>query len=251
LAFNALRKRRAVEIALSLFGGPKCVREIRDAIEGSFTTIGMRIEELVEANIIEEAHAEGIQYYKKPFPKRVMRLTDEGQRLVDSLIQSGFLSVLPLKKTRQKWILLVLKALGGVKGRTRLVKLLFLLKFEFDLKREISFRFRPWIYGPYSKDIIGDLRDLQIDDLICERSVPHRRNEFREEKLRYAYNLTSRGAKLAQEYGEKVPYDIMEKIGRLKPFNEMTLDKLLEFVYYNHQDFITSSTIVERVLDFF
>jgi uncharacterized protein YwgA len=129
--------------------------------------------------------------------------------------------------------------------------LLFLLKFEFDLKKEISFRFRPWIYGPYSKDIIDDLRDLQIDDLICERPVPYRRNEFREEKLRYTYNLTPRGAKLAQECGEKVPYDILEKIGRLKPFNEMTLDKLLEFVYYNHQDFITSSTIVERVLDFF
>lgn len=250
MAFETLRKKRAVEIALTLSGGAKCVREIREAIEGSFTTIGKRLEELVRVNIVQEVYPRGIQNYKRPFPRRVMRLTDEGQKLVDSLIQSGFLNVLPLKKDRQKWVLLALQVLGVVRGRTRFIKLLFLLKFKFDLKR-MSFKFRPWIYGPYSKDAVQDLEELQKDGLICERPEFYRRRDFKEEKVCYVYTLTPKGAKLAREFLAQVSRDVIKKLENLRMFNEMTLERLLEYIYYNYQEFITRSEIVERVLDSF
>ena len=251
MAFDVLRKKKAVEIALTLFIGTKCVREIRDAVGGSFTTIGKRIEELIKANIIEEVYPKGIEEYKRHLPRRVIRLAGEGRKLVGSLIQSGFLSVPLLQKYRQKWILLVLRVLNVVRGRTRLIKLLFLLKFEFGLKKGMSFKFRPWIYGPYSKDIVQDLEVLQKDGLVYERPESYKKSEFKEEKICYIYTLTPKGAKSAQGFLEEVSPSILQKIENLRPFNEMALGKFLEYIYYNYQEFITSSVIVERVLDSF
>lgn len=249
MAFEALRKRKAVEITLTLFNGTKGVREIHDAVEGSFSTISKRIEELMSASIVEEVCPRGMERLRRPLLRRVMKLTDEGRNLIDSLVQSGFLNMPPLRKQRQKWILSVLSTLGIVKGRTKFIKLLFLLKFKFGLQGRIPFKFRPWIYGPYSKDIIDDLKDLQKDGWISEKAESYRKSEFREETLRFSYALTPSGARLARELLAQMPYETVEKLRSLRPFNALSLNKLLEYVYYNYPNFITNSAIVERVLD--
>lgn len=251
LSIDQLRKKKALEITLTLFKGPKGVREIRDAVEGSFTTIGKRIEELTSGSIVEEVYPGGMKRFKRPLPRRMMKLTDEGHNLVDSLIQSGFLRTPPLQKERHKWILLVLKIMGPVKGRTRLIKLLFLMKFRVGLKKEVSFKFRPWIYGPWSKDIIDDLRDLQRDGLIYEIPEPCKESEFKEEKVRYIYTLTPSGNDLTKELAEKISNDALQRLADLRSFNKMSLNKLLKFVYRNYPSFITNSAIMKRVLDSF
>lgn len=248
MTFDVLRKKKAVEIALALLAGAKGVREIRDSVGGSYTTIGKRLRELLKAGIIAEESLTGMEYGKRPLPKRLMRLTNEGRELVQSLVQSSFLKLPSLQKERQKWIMLLLWVLKTIRGRTRFMKLLFLLKFKFGLKKGNSFKFKPWIYGPYSKDVAQDLRELREDGLIFETPESYRRSEFREEEILYIYTLTPEGAKLTQELLVKISHNGLKELENLRPFNEMTLDKLLEYIYYNYPKFVTHSAIVKRIL---
>jgi uncharacterized protein YwgA len=115
-------------------------------------------------------------------------------------------------------------------------------------EKEISFKFRPWIYGPYSKDVVDDLEDLRKTGLIYERSEPFRKSGLGEKKVGYIYTLTPTGARLASEFLEKVSFDTVKKLQNLRAFNEMELDKFLRHIYHNYPRFVKYSTIVERVL---
>jgi len=80
--------------------------------------------------------------------------------------------------------LLTLKANGGeIVGRTRLQKLIFLLKHKFDIPFNLAFI--PYYYGPYSEQLALDLELLKATNMITEET-----ESFSEGLLRYRYKLS-------------------------------------------------------------
>ena len=250
MAVNALWKKKAIQILLALFKGAKGIQEIQEAAGGSYTTINKRIVELLRAGLITEEYLTGEVFGEVPHNKRWIQITNDGRRLIQSLIGSNFLKIPPLNKDREKWIMLILYVLKTVAGRTRLMKLLFLLRREFGFRKGNFFRFESGKYGPFSRDIIRDTEDLQDGGFISMQKMKPPKNEFSEdEKTRYIYALRPKGEAIIKELLVDLPRDTLQRLEKLKPFNEMPLLKLLRYVYERYPKFIVNSIIVERVLE--
>lgn len=241
LSFDILRKAKGVEILCALLDGGMGVREIREAVGGSNTTIKQRLKELQEDDLIKEE-------FFATRPKRLIKLTVKGKNLAKSWVESGFIRKPMLRKLREKWILLLLHFFKDIHGRTRLMKLLFLLKNEGGFRERNFHKFKPYLYGPFSKEVILDLEELQ-DRKFIEleyRQLP--KDEFGEKAGTYVYRLTPKGESLVTELLEHVSSDVIRKINKLKRFNRMRLSTLLEYVYKRYPTYTTNSEIGEKVL---
>lgn len=248
MSFEFLRKRKAAEILVMLLKGAKGVRELQEAVGGSNSTIKDRIKELLANGFIEDVRLTGEEYGEIPHNKRLLRLTDKGHEVANSLVEAGFLRLPLFHKIRDEWIVAVLGSLKRIKGRTRFMKLLFLLKYKFGLEKAGYFKFKPWIFGPFSKEVARDLEELRGEAIIHEDLVYFKQNEHREEDKSFEYTLTAKGEKMAFELLSNLPRDDFQKLEKLKLFNEMPLLNLLEYVYRMYPDFITRSEIVRKVL---
>lgn len=246
MAFDILRKKKAAEILLVLLKGQKGVREIQEAVGGSFTTVTQRIREFRKAHLIREEYLTGTEFGEIPRNKLLLGLTEDGRKLTQSLVESGFLRIPLLRKDRDKWIILILGLLHGIKGKTRFMKLLFLWRFDLGHRTGNFFKFKPYNFGPYSEDVEQDLKELQDDNLVHQESVPYNEGDHGED--RFEYSLTPEGDKISQELLKDLSSDERETLEKLKTFDEMSLDQLLEYVYRKYPRFITGSTIKERVL---
>lgn len=127
-----------------------------------------------------------------------------------------------------KWILLLLLE-GGRKrrynepvvGRTRLVKLLFLLKEAFKV-RSIPYQFTPYYYGPFSTEIYRDLMLLGSAGLV----------QWREVLGGDEFSLTAEGVKAATELQNREEPAVLEKIKVCKErYNYIPLEELLQVIY--------------------
>jgi len=241
LSFDILRKAKGVEILCALLDGGMGVREIRESVGGSNTTIKQRLEELQEEGLIKEE-------FFATRPKRLMKLTEKGKKLTQSFVDSGFVRKPMLRKLRGKWILLLLHFFKEIESRTRLMKILFLLKNEGGFRKGNFHRFKPYIYGPFSKDIIFDLEELQDREFIELEYRQHPKHEFGKKAGIYIYRLTTKGESLVTELLEHVSPDTIRKIKKLKRFNRMQLTRLLEYVYKHYPRYTTKSEIVEKIL---
>lgn len=248
LAFDLLRKKQSVEILCTLLNGAKGIREIREAIGGSYTTIGMRVKELLEQTLVKDELLTDLTFGKKPSDKRLISLTPRGYELAKSLVDSGFLKLPKLSKDRQKWIILLLHSLKTVRGRTRLIKLLFLLKHEMGCNKSNPYRFRPGKFGPFSKAIVVDLEDLESGKLIRAERKKYPSDAYKEEETIYIYQLRSKSEELIKELSERVPVGTMSRFMKLGKYNAMPLRELLRHVYENYPRFITNSIIVQDIL---
>ena len=252
MIFDILRKRKAVEVLLTLSRGAKGIREIQRAVGGSYNTVYARINEFLEANLIEQEYLTDEIFGKKPYDKRLIRLTAKGRELVQSLISSGFAKPLLLRKVRERWIIAVLHTLKTIYGRTRLMKLLFLLKNELEFaKHEMLgfYRFRSGKYGPFSRGVTDDLEELEDDAFIEVRVKEVSLGEFNEEKaVLHIYNLVPKQSDVVQEALDNLPKNSIQRLSKLKVFNRMPLIKLLKYVYTNYPNYIKNSDIVEKVL---
>jgi uncharacterized protein YwgA len=249
VSFDILRKEKGAEILVALLKGAMGEREIQDVVEGSYTTIIDRIKELLAVDLVEEVELTGDEYGKAPHNKRLFRLTEKGRALASSLVGSHFLEIPVLNKARQRWAFSTLAILGTVKGRTRFMKLLFLLRYELGVKTGNFPKFRAWIYGPFSRELAEDLEELRDSAFIIETPVPIRTGEFQEEESSSEYRLSSKGEKLASDIMNGLTKSELEKLNRLVPFNRMPLKDLLKYVYRRYPKFISRSEIVGRVLD--
>jgi len=105
-----------------------------------------------------------------------------------------------------KLLLLVIKYLGNVKGRTRLQKILYLLKEQFGF--EIAYKFMPYYYGPYASELQND-----IDILARLGLVDVTVNFLDDGRFYYEHRLTDQGKKIAEDF-EKTLQE--EQIRQLK-----------------------------------
>ena len=96
-----------------------------------------------------------------------------------------------LSNSEQIVLLLSWSSNGVIEGRTRLEKLVYLLQ---NISRvDFTYRFIPYHYGPYSRELVEDLDQLNEFGLIEEVVSPQ------ETVTRYDYVLTTEGEQLAKE----------------------------------------------------
>lgn len=240
MSFDILRKAKGVEILCALLDGGMGVREIQEAVGGSNTTIKQRLEELQEDDLIKEE-------FFATRPKQLMKLTEKGKKLAQSFVDSGFVRKPMLRKLRQKWILHLLHSFKEI-SRTRLMKILFLLKNEGGFRKGNFHRFKSYIYGPFSKEVIFDLEELQDREFIELEYREHPKDEFGKKADIYIYRLTTKGESLVTELSEHVTPDTIRKIKKLKRFNRMQLTRLLKYVYKHYPKYTTKSEIAEKIL---
>lgn len=84
-----------------------------------------------------------------------------------------------------------------IKGRTRLQKIVCVLKEKFHVP--FDFKFRPYYYGPYSNDLSDSLSLLEGTNLVNETSEVLGRLA-----VRYNYELTEKGREMAEAIISKI-----------------------------------------------
>ena len=218
---HAVRKSRGMEILLALLRGSKHIRELQAEIGGSASTTETRIRELLKEGYIEEKESTSW-----PF-RKMLTLTEQGRRVAEILKQTGYLALsrkISVEEARKKgkWILALLHAMGGaIEGSTRLQKMLFLLKREFGIS-ELPYNFLPFLHGPFSSEINYDALDLELTGLL---SIGR---EILEPTL---YTLTPEGVKAATEVYSEMPADAKKALSEVRKFNEMDLQKFINYIY--------------------
>lgn len=122
-----------------------------------------------------------------------------------------------------------------IEGNTRLQKELFLSQKklrEFGVERPYSFR--PYHYGPYSKEIYNDIDWLKRKGIIEESSTY---NQFGGIVRKLA--LTTRGIQktknMIKERALHDQYKIIKDVKR--KFNDMSVVELVEFTHREYSDY--------------
>lgn len=84
-----------------------------------------------------------------------------------------------------------------IRGRTRLQKIVCILKEKFGVP--FDFKFRSYYYGPYSRDLADSLSLLEGTNLMKETTEVLGRNV-----VRYNYELTQKGKEIAEMIVSKI-----------------------------------------------
>lgn len=168
------------------------------------------------------------------------------------------------KLSRPELILLLLYEPGSsgkvaepVVGKTRLMKLLFLLSKEADiddfLAENQAFRFVPFRYGPFDADVYDDVEALKQLGLVQVKA-----SEQEEEDDDTAlsdpydasteYELTLAGQDKAREILQSTPKDVVNRVTRVKSiFGPMPLVQLLHYVYGKYEYYASASDIKGKI----
>jgi len=224
-------ERKALEILRLLEKESLHIRGLHRQIGGSLTTVVQRVDELVKAGLVKQ---------KEVGNRKVLQLTSRGKMVLAILRSMG---VVPGEKRvekidiagRAKWILFLLYALGGrIKGSTRLEKLLFLLSKKLRIIEDGIYEFRPYLFGPFSAQILSDAQGLESMGLIeieDETFEAHDMSDFI--YIRKNYKLTLEGAKMARKIYEQLisRSDVRKVLSELRRLNSMPLHELLDYVY--------------------
>lgn len=156
-----------------------------------------------------------------------------------------------------------------IDGRTRLMKLLFLLQADFPLEKLIGanriYNFQAYHYGPFAKDVYNDLEFLENVDLITAipKGDANSADQNEEEKLvedttigmdeettnllfaEERYKLTDRGCKFVEETLLPIlPENLYLKVKELKTnFASIPLTSLISYVYSTFPDYAKNSKL--------
>jgi len=161
-----------------------------------------------------------------------------------------------------------------IKGITKLIKLIFLLLKESDLKKDIGneFNYEAYDYGPFSSEVydylemlkvkkmiiikeekINDFREI-IDDYIPSENTPDNYEKLDIKKKQVEiYSLNELGIKFVEWLlGKgKIRQTDFRKISDFKKkYNNLSLKKLLKYVYVNYPKERERSLIIDDVLGY-
>lgn len=96
-----------------------------------------------------------------------------------------------------------------IRGRTRLQKLIYLLKTRYGIP--FSFNFKPYYYGPYSDELSNLISFLNALNFTEEKA------EFLNlGVIRFNYTLTERGKKYIENAEKNLDKETLEVIKKLK-----------------------------------
>ena len=148
-----------------------------------------------------------------------------------------------MKKSKLLPVALMYVGGTGVRGSTRMQKLVFLAQEEQKVPK--SFDYQPGPFGPYSPELEETLDQLREKDLI-EKDV--RPNEVGNET--HYYTLTPSGIllgqKMAKDEGLKPYLDVGKQLK--ETYDDWYLDRLIRHVYREYPIYATESELdLERL----
>lgn len=147
---------------------------------------------------------------------------------------------------------------AGIRGITKLTKLMFLAREEAGFGGDENFDFEPYKYGPFSRQLYSELRALKDAGLIniFQSSAP---DYFASEELSgiedqevvdayralsdgptsppklWVFQLTPRGRRMAQQLRKRLPDDRWAKLVEVKRhYDRLSLGELLSYVYQKY-----------------
>lgn len=151
-------------------------------------------------------------------------------------------------------------ARNQIHGVTRLEKLLFLAEQEEDISKQVEdgFVFKPYDYGPYSKEIYEAVELLEEANLLREERVFEGRSldEMEEavatnsepEGVERRFFLTDEGTAVAQLLA-KEHRKVSSALSSIKNrYAGMSLRSLIRYVYGRYPQFAEASKIRDEVL---
>lgn len=135
--------------------------------------------------------------------------------------------------------LALLRASGGeIRGKTRLQKLAFLLDEEQLGDRFDAYTFKKYDYGPFSKQLLEDVEDLEEKGL-----VDIHRTRTVGGNMRYDYKLSDSGMEVVKNINTDddalVVFNDAEEIA--SEYGDLPLRKLIELVYDKHPEYTENS----------
>ena len=164
-------------------------------------------------------------------------------------------------------VLLLLRAGGSAKGSagrldgiTRLEKLLFLATEEESISDLVTepFVFKPYHYGPYSKEIYEAVELLEEAGLLVDERFlgENQLDEAEELALDVAdeqgverrFRLTEPGEKVADLLASRRP-EAFRKLTEVKErYGELSLKRLIRYVYSKYPEYAEQSVISESMI---
>lgn len=123
-----------------------------------------------------------------------------------------------------------------VDGRTQVQKLAFLTQKETKLGE--SYRFVPWKFGPFSKEVWEDLDLLVSEGIVIE--IPQ---GGKDKTVGYMYALTKDGARLVTDrILSQLDDNMLVQIKRMiENYSQMNLSELLTYVYEKYPEYTEKS----------
>lgn len=151
------------------------------------------------------------------------------------------------------------KSAGQINGITRLEKLLFLATKEQGIDRHVAdpFTFKPYHYGPYSKEVYEAVELLEEAGLLEEERYlgENQLDEAEELALDVAdelgverrFRLTETGVVVADLLASRHP-EAFTKLGSIKnSYGHLNLKRLIRYVYSRYPEFAEKSVIRESM----
>lgn len=211
--------------------GSSNIKGIYEVVRGSMSTIQQKVNALIDAGLIHEIKESG--------RGRFLALTARGKGITEILNwlekPRGARTVTePIENLPMKWIFLLLHTLHEIKGSTRLEKLLFLLKEEFKVVTEPFYTFQPYMFGPFSAQVLEDAKTLWETGLVEIKDEIFEAKEFSDfAYIRRTYRLTDEGRKEAERLFKELTNkpSVKQALFNMKAYNSMNLANLLDYVY--------------------
>lgn len=155
-------------------------------------------------------------------------------------------------------------ARGRINGVTRLEKLLYLVEKETSISEEVEsepLRFKPYNYGPFSRDVYQGVETLESADLVQEERRSSAANEDAledmdmiaavedgEEYVERCYKLTPKGQAVASLLGKQHP-TVWQTLSQIKDkYAGRSLSSLIGYVYRTYPESAVNSKIRHRYL---
>lgn len=151
-----------------------------------------------------------------------------------------------MKLSKPELIAILLYAPGAtgnigepVVGKTRLMKLVFLLMKEGKLTEELKddTSFRPYRYGPFDPEVLDSVEALKGLDVIEETEERPEEAEGLEDiaepyDTESVYKLTPQGVAKVERILKQLPADVLAKVSNYKSlYNSKPLVEILHYVY--------------------
>jgi len=129
---------------------------------------------------------------------------------------------------------------GRIRGKTRLQKLLFLVQKKLSNEGyKARYAFRPYLYGPYSRELYTDLEWLRMNRLIEVRTPP-----FDEKTgLMTDFVITEDGKRRLADLMDSGAHKDIDSIIRnvINKYAQMSVAQLVEFVHEEFSDYNLSN----------
>ena len=127
---------------------------------------------------------------------------------------------------RQDWLLSFIAGTddyGSWVDRIRLMKGMFLFQEEGDAPPEVDYQFRPYDYGPFTREVYDDIEELTRRGLVIES------------RDRKSFRVTQAGRRCAEETG--LDPEAVERLQQLRvELCDLSFRDVLKRVYEAHPE---------------